>query len=167
MLVPPHQFTSLLPGGMSQDVAEGLIMGNFRFRYMWIQDGKLAILFKNGPEAWSEDYEACVAALKAIPGFDTITVVERDKCYIIATFTPVRPEVFVEICELDQTIVTQALEEKEEYYSITTNPFDIFDIRLEKLKTGELNPTVAMEQLIHKLDEIIKETKEHEESQGD
>lgn len=123
-----------------------------RIRYCWAsKDGtEIYVLFKDGPDSWSDNKELVEKTAREHYAFKDWKVVDRDNVYVIATFDVTKfvdskREIIHAVIESDVAMSKMEDEEarKDLYdilYDITTDPFYIFDARLKELEEGKLDP---------------------------
>jgi hypothetical protein len=121
------------------------------------------ILYKDGPDSWSENKEQVEAAIKSHPLFKSYHVSPRDSVYVIGTFdlTKVDPErkKWVDyILKSDAVVAELGLG----HTSPTEDPFDIFDRELKKLSEGTLQGEKRQE--VDKLTTKLKDALDSGES---
>jgi hypothetical protein len=101
---------------------------------------RIKLLLKDGPESWSEEKEEIMKQIRSHEGFVSVEVYEKDPVYLIATFDPCTDfsdcliddtddmtETVKSFFENAREVDEKLLERGEATYSITKDPFEIFE----------------------------------------
>ena len=114
-----------------------------RIRYVWMDEDykNVKILLKDGPTSWSDNKEEIESQIKRHESLVSYRVLERNTCYIIAEFRPLninRDKSIDRMMENMRSIDEKILSENKFPYSLTKDPFDIFDEAMKNLESGKI-----------------------------